>query len=57
MTCIMSIYKVLGIGGLPSVDEFLTSERPDWQRIMKLVTQVFSHFTQNENKNISAPAH
>ena len=33
------------------VDDFLVSERPDWQRIMKLVTQIYIHFTQSEREN------
>ena len=32
-----------------SVDDFLEPDRPDWQRIMKLVTQIYIHFTQQEN--------
>jgi hypothetical protein len=42
---------VLGIASnnLPSVDDFLEPDRPDWQRIMKLVTQIYIHFTQQEN--------
>ena len=42
--------QVLGISSanLPSVDDFVISDRPDWQRIMKLVTQIYIHFTQHE---------
>ncbi|CAG5107470.1 Oidioi.mRNA.OKI2018_I69.chr1.g3342.t1.cds [Oikopleura dioica] len=40
--------SVLGIGGLPSVDEFLVNERPDWQRIMKLISQIFKNFTSDQ---------
>lgn len=42
--------QVLGIQSdyLPSVDDFVISDRPDWQRIMKLVTQIYIHFTQHD---------
>jgi len=40
--------SVLGIGGLPSVDEFLLTERPDWQRIMKLISQIFKNYTSDQ---------
>jgi hypothetical protein len=45
---ITSSNSVLGIGGLPSVDEFLLTERPDWQRIMKLISQIFKNYTSDQ---------